>query len=132
MANVPERRAAPRFDIFAQASVASGGDIYLMAVRNISASGAFLEGKPKEHPDLQPGVPVEITLSASTPGMSDDEVINIVCRGKVARIEIGTPARPGGFGITMDPATDAEREHLEDLLSRLADIPPELRSSSLG
>ena len=132
MANVAERRAAPRFEIFAQASVASGGDIYLMAVRNISASGVFLDGKPKEHPDLQPGVAVEVTLSAATPGMSDDEVINIVCQGKVARVEIGTPARPGGFGITLDPATDAERERLEDLLSRLADIPPDQRSSNLG
>jgi hypothetical protein len=132
MANEPERRAAPRFEIFAQASVAAGGDIYLMAVRNISASGAFLEGKPKEHPDLQPGVEVEVTLSGATPGMRDDEVINIVCRGNVARIEIGTPARPGGFGVTLAPASDAERERLEDLLSRLADIPPAQRTSSLG
>ena len=132
MADANDRRAAPRFEIIAQASVATGGDIYLMSVRNISTSGAFLEGKPKEHPDLQPGTDVEVTLSGATPGMPDDEVVNIVCRGKVARVEIGTPARSGGFGITLEPASDAEREHLEDLLSRLADIPPAQRTSSLG
>jgi hypothetical protein len=132
MSTTPERRAAPRFEILAQASIVSGEDVYLMSVRNISTSGAFLEGRPKEHPDLKPGVDVEITLSASGPGVGEEEVVNVRCRGKVARVEIGTPARPGGFGVTLEPLSEEEREHLEDVLSKLADIPASERSSSLG
>ena len=64
--------------------------------------------------------------------MGDDEVINISCRGRVARVELRTPTSPGGFGISLEPATAQDRELLEDLLSRLADIPPSQRASSLG
>ena len=132
MSDASDRRAAPRFEIFAQASVASRSEVYLMSVRNISASGAFLEGRPKEHPELSPGVEVEVTLSAAAPAMADEEVINIVCRGKIARVELGTPSRSGGFGVTLEPMSSEEREHLEDLLGRVADIPPSQRTSILG
>lgn len=132
MSNASDRRAAPRFEIFAQASVLSGKDNYLMAVRNVSASGAFLEGRSKEHPELKPGAEVEVTLSAASPGMGDDEIVNIRCRGKVARVELGTPARPGGFGVTLEPMEVDDLERLQDLLGRLADIPASQRSVSFG
>ena len=127
-----DRRATPRFEILAQASVVSGGDVYLLTVRNISGAGAFLEGRPKEHPDLTPGVEVEVAISATAPGMGDEEVINIDCRGRVARIELRTAASPGGFGITLEPKTAEDRERLEDLLGRLIDIPPAQRPASIG
>ena len=130
--NPSDRRAAPRFEILAQASVVSGGDIHLMTVRNVSASGAFLEGRPREHADLAPGVAIEVSLSATTPGMADDEVINVDCVGRVARVELRTPTSPGGFGITLEPKTDEDRERLEDLLSRLIAVPAAQRSVSLG
>ena len=127
-----ERRAAPRFEIIAQASVVSGGDVYLLTVRNISGAGAFLEGRPRDHADLTPGVEIEIAISATAPGMGDDEVINIECMGKVARVELRTAAGPGGFGITMEPKTAADRERLEDLLARLIDMPAAQRPASIG
>jgi hypothetical protein len=130
--NASERRAMPRFEIFAQANVVSGSESYLMSVRNISASGAFLEGRPKEHADLTVGVDVEVALSATGAGMNDDEVVNIQCRGKVARIELPTAHGPGGFGIALVPATAQDEELLEDLIGRLADVPPALRSTHLG
>jgi hypothetical protein len=116
-----ERRATPRFEIFAQASVVSGEDSYLMSVRNISADGAFLEGRAKEHPDLKPGVAIEIVVSAAKPGMGDEEVINISCRGQVVRTELGTAAHPGGFGITLEPIADEDVEQLAQLLRQLAE-----------
>lgn len=127
-----DRRAAPRFEIFAQANVVSGGEVYLLTVRNISGAGAFLEGRPKEHPDLTPGVEVEVSISATAPGMGDDDVINIDCRGRVARIELRTPASPGGFGITLEPKTTEDQERLEDLLGRLIDLPPAQRPATIG
>src|SRR3954463_10894241 len=127
-----DRRAVPRFEILAQASVVSGGEVYLLTVRNISGAGAFLEGRPKEHPDLVPGVEVEVAISATAPGMGDDEVINIDCRGRVARVALRTPARPGGFGISLEPNTAADQDRLEDLLGRLIDLPPAQRPASIG
>jgi hypothetical protein len=127
-----DRRVAPRFDIMAQANVASGGESYLMSVRNISVTGAFLEGRPKEHADLAVGVDVEVALSLTAPGMNDDEIVNIQCRGKVARIELPTAQSPGGFGISLDTASDKDKEMLEALLGRLADLPAAQRSAQLG
>jgi hypothetical protein len=132
MSDPAERRATPRFEIIAQASVASGGEIYLLTVRNISGAGAFLEGRPRDHADLAPGVEVELTISAAAPGMGDDEVINIDCRGRVARVELRTATGPGGFGISLEPKTAEDRERLEDLLGRLIDLPPDQRPASIG
>ena len=132
MKDASERRATPRFEIFAQASVVSDGEMYLMSVLNISTAGAFLEGRPKEYPELKMGVELDVALSATAAEMSDDEVINIQCRGRIARTVLGTAGSPGGFGITLEPASDADRERLEDLIGQLADTPPELRAARLG
>lgn len=132
MTDTSERRASQRFELLAQANVISGGEVYLLSVRNISAAGAFLEGRPKEHADLVPGVEVEISLTATAPGMGDDEVINIDCRGRVARVELRTASSPGGFGISMEPKTAADQERLEDLLARLIDLPAAQRPASVG
>ena len=132
MSDPAERRATQRFEIIAQASVASGGEVYLLTVRNISGAGAFLEGRPRDHADLVPGVEVELTISATAPGMGDDEVINIDCLGRVARVELRTANGPGGFGIGLEPKTAEDRERLEDLLGRLIDLPPDQRPASIG
>jgi hypothetical protein len=132
MTETAERRAQQRFEIIAQANVVSGGDTYLLTVRNISAAGAFLEGRPRDHADLVPGVEIEVAISAAAPGMGDDEVLNIDCRGRVARIELKTSAGPGGFGVTLEPKTAQDRERMEDLLARLIDLPAAERPASIG
>jgi hypothetical protein len=132
MNDTAERRATQRFEIIAQANVVSGGDTYLMSVRNISAAGAFLEGQPRDHADLVPGVEIEVAISATSPGIGDDDVINIDCRGRVARIELRTSASPAGFGVTLEPKTAQDRERLENLLARLIDLPPAQRPASVG
>ena len=91
MQNGSERRGGPRFEVFAQASIISGGDSYLMSVRNVSAGGAFLEGSTREHPNLAPGVAIEIVLSPAAAELGDEELVNIRCRGLVSRVEMGTP-----------------------------------------
>jgi hypothetical protein len=136
--NSSEKRAAQRFEIVAQASVASGGNVHVLAVRNISASGAFLEARPREHAELVPGANIEVCLSATVPGTATDdvididEVINIDCRGRVARIQFRTPTSPAGFGITLEPKTAADQERLEDLLGHLIALPANQRSVGLG
>ena len=130
--DLADRRAAPRFSLIAQANVVSGGEVYLLTVRNISAAGAFLEGRPRDHADLVPGAEIEVVISAEAPGMGDDDVINIDCRGHVARIELKTASSPGGFGVSLEPKTNEDQERLEDLLSRLIELPPDQRPVTLG
>jgi hypothetical protein len=124
MTTSPERRLAPRYELIAQANIAAGDEAFLLPVRNISTTGAFLEANPAEHPDLKPGVDLEVVLSASAPGLSDDEVINIPCRGRIARIEPARPPRAGGFGITLEPVTKEDGVRLQALVGRLAHLPP--------
>jgi hypothetical protein len=136
--NLSDRRVAPRFEIVAQANVTSASGVHALSVRNISASGAFLEARPREHADLVPGAEVEVSLSATVPGSAEDEMINIdevinfECRGRVARIQFRTPTSPSGFGITIEPKTAGDQERLEDLLSRLISLPANQRSIGLG
>jgi hypothetical protein len=130
MSNTPERRLAPRYELIAQANVASGGEAYLLPVRNISSTGAFLEGRPSDHPDLKPGVEIELVLSASPPGARDEDVINIQFKGRIARVEVGKPPRAGGFGLTLEAATKEDAARMQSLVGRLAVPPP--RPASLG
>ncbi len=132
MQNGSERRGGPRFEVFAQASIMSGGDSYLMSVRNVSAGGAFLEGSTREHPDLAPGVAIEIVLSPAAAELGDEEVVNIRCRGLVTRVEMGTPRQPGGFGVTLEPLSAADRTELEGLLRRLSEHQTTVPASSAG
>src|SRR5262245_10281005 len=138
MKEAAERRAAPRFEIAAQARVVTGGQTKILKLRNISASGAFLEGPAREHADLVPGVDIEVVISTTDPGaggddmITIDEVINIECRGRIVRRELRTPSSPGGFGITIEPKTAEDQERLEDLLGRLISLPAAQRPASLG
>src|SRR5262245_26913829 len=131
--NLSERRVAQRFEIVAQARVASGGNVHVMAVRNISASGAFLEARPRDHAELVPGAKIDVSRSATLPGTAKDElidideVVNVDCFGRVARIQFSTPTSPAGFGITIEPKTAQDQERLEDLLSHLISLPANQR-----
>jgi hypothetical protein len=104
MPNSPERRHAPRYELIAQANVASGDEAYLLPVRNISMTGAFLEGSPAEHPDLTPGVELEVAGGGGR--------------------ESGKAPRAGGFGIVIEPLSKEDGARLQILLGRLSHVPP--------
>jgi hypothetical protein len=127
MADVPEntseRRRAPRIEIFAQAEVI-GQEIYIMEVRNISATGVFLEGKPADYPDIVPGVDLGLAIFANEEG--DDPDANIACHARIVRVDPGEgegEARPAGFGATIEPIDDENRSRMLRLLSRLINSP---------
>jgi hypothetical protein len=132
MADHPERRLAPRYEVIAQANIASGDEAYLMTVRNISTTGMFLEGNPSDYPDLKSGVEIEVTLSASDPSQGDEEVINVRCKGRVARIEAGRPPGAGGFGLTLELANRQDEARLRTLVGRLSHLPPPRPASLPG
>ena len=116
-----ERRTALRYENIAQANVKTAEDIYLLTVRNLSASGAFLEGSPAEHPGLKPGAAIELVLSCSDPAGKDNEVINIRCQAHIARVDPGAGRmRPAGFGVALKPLDRHEDERLVQVLAAIA------------
>jgi len=115
---VPTNRKSPRIEVYAQAEV-RGSEISIMAVRNVSAGGVYLEGTPSDYPDLKPGMEIELVIFGSEEGMGDDPDFNIQCKAKVIRIDQGFGSkRPPGFGCTIDPIDQDHRERLTNLLLR--------------
>jgi hypothetical protein len=112
------RRRSPRIEVFAQAEVKTR-DIQIMEVRNISSGGIYLVGTPTEYPDLMPGKELGLAIFGSEDGLGDDPDFNIICYARIIRIDPGYPGkRPPGFGVTIDPIDDDNRERLTKLLLR--------------
>jgi hypothetical protein len=114
----PASRRSPRIEVYAQAQV-RGSEVYIMAVRNVSAGGVYLEGTPRQYPELRPGVDVALVIFGSEDGMGHDPDFNIQCRAKVIRVDEGFAGkRPPGFGCTIDPIDQDSRDRLTNLLLR--------------
>jgi hypothetical protein len=114
----PSNRKNPRIEVYAQAEV-RGKDISIMAVRNVSAGGVYLEGTPADYPDLKPGTDIDLVIFGSEDGAGDDPEFNINCRARVIRIDTGfTGKRPPGFGVTIEPVDQDNRNRLTNLLLR--------------
>ncbi len=113
-----DRRASPRIDILAQAEV-MGQEIRIMEVRNISVGGIYLAGTPEEYPDLTPGVDIDLAISVTEKDGADDPDANIACHARIIRVDKGDPGhRPPGFGATIEPVDEENRERLTLLLLR--------------
>jgi hypothetical protein len=118
---VDNRRRNPRIEVFAQAEV-TGLDVHIMEVRNVSAGGIYLVGTSAEYPDLSPGVDLNLVIFGSEEGMGDDPDFNILCKARIIRVDLGNPGkRPPGFGATIDPLDEHNRERLNRLLLRASD-----------
>jgi hypothetical protein len=114
-----DRRKARRIEVFAQASVSAGHDVHVMAVRNISAGGIYLEGSPPDYPDLRTGAPLDLMIFGSEEGLGHEEQLNIHCKGQVVRVDPGFgDQRPPGFGVMIEPAGHSERAKLTRLMLR--------------
>lgn len=112
------RRRSPRIEVFAQAEL-KGHEVRIMEVRNVSAGGIYLVGTPEEYPDLMPGTDLDLVIFGAEEGMGDDPDFNIACQARIIRVDEGNPGkRPPGFGATIDPADEDNRERLTKLLMR--------------
>jgi hypothetical protein len=115
-----DRRRSPRIEVFAQAEVV-GQDIRIMEIRNISTEGVFLMGTAADYPDLVPGVDIDLAISTVAVDSERDPDANIACRARIVRIDPGEPGqRPAGFGATIAPIDDENRERLVKLLAQAA------------
>jgi PilZ domain len=117
-------RKSPRIELYAQAHVrtsAGVSDVAIMAVRNVSAGGIYLEGTPEQYPQLKPSTDIELVIFGSEEGLGDAREFNIVCRARVIRIDPGFAGkRPPGFGVTIEPIDEENRDRLTNLLLRAA------------
>ncbi len=112
------RRRSPRIEVFAQAEV-KGQEVRIMEVRNVSSGSIYLVGTPQEYPDLTPGTELALVIFGAEEGMGDDPDFNISCHARVIRVDEGNPGkRPPGFGATIDPVNEDNRERLTKLLLR--------------
>ncbi len=119
MATDSNERRNPRIEVYAQAEIRGGSDVQIMAVRNVSAGGVYLEGTPDEYPDIKPGVEFDLVIFGAEDGMGEEEDFNILCKAKVIRIDPGFGnKRPPGFGVTIDPIDQDQRDRLTNLLLR--------------
>jgi hypothetical protein len=115
------RRSSPRLEVFAQAEVV-GKDVHIVEVRNMSSGGIYLVGTTAEYPDLLPGVELDLVIFGSEEGLGDDPDFNITCKARIIRMDEGYPGkRPPGFGATIDPVDEINRERLNRLLLRADD-----------
>jgi hypothetical protein len=112
------RRKNPRIEVFAQAEVRSH-EVHIMDVRNVSAGGVYLVGLPEQYPELRPGMEFGLTIFGTEDGLGDDPDFNVDCQATIIRIDEGSPGRrPPGFGATLAPIDDENRERLANLLMR--------------
>ena len=112
------RRRSPRIEVFAQAEL-KGQEVRIMEVRNVSQGGIYLVGTREEYPDLAPGVDLDLLIFGSEDGIGDDPDFNIACTARIIRVDEGNPGkRPPGFGATIDPADEDNRQRLTKLLLR--------------
>ncbi len=119
MAEGTNERKAPRIEVYAQAEIRGASDVKIMAVRNMSAGGVYLEGTPAEYPDLKPGVDIDLMIFGAEDGSGEEEDFNISCKARVIRIDPGFAGkRPPGFGVTIDPIDQDHKDRLTNLLLR--------------
>jgi hypothetical protein len=101
-----ERRRHPRFELVAQAEIATSQVLHLLRVANASRGGLFLRATPENYPDFKPGVEVKLQVF---PG-SDDDAGEVRAVGRIVRID---PGGEGGFAVEFVEVEDPQvLEHL--------------------
>jgi hypothetical protein len=90
-----------------------------MDVRNLSTGGVYLVGTPVLYPELKPGTEFGLMIFGTEDGVGDDPEFNVACQATIIRIDEGSPGkRPPGFGATLAPLDDENRDRLTNLLLR--------------
>ena len=112
-----ERRADGRVEIYAQAQVRRGHEVYVLAVGDVSRKGLFLEADPAACPDVHWGETLELLIFA--PELEAGEV---TAQARVVRTDRRV-ARPG-FAVEIvgiDPENLARWTALLDAAGRAAE-----------
>ena len=89
------QRKHERFELFAQVELHLASGVEILAVRNVSLGGFFVETEPGDLPDVYPGVVAHVALFSS-----DDSVGQVQGDATVTRVDPGVAGlRAAGFGF---------------------------------
>ena len=110
----PERRAHPRVELFAQVQVTRESEVHILEMANISRGGAFLQAEPREMPEIQVGVDLELLIFCA-----DDIGQDVACRAKVVRVVDQSHAPRRGFGVAFTAVDPQNMARLERFLPGL-------------
>ncbi len=104
-----ELRTLPDCEVFAQVRAPGGSDDYVLAVHDVSRTGALIELSDLAPPWLSAGQEVEFTVIAEGEGSSAE------FRGPITRVVEDGQLR--GFAVRLDKPGWRARKYLKRLMS---------------
>ncbi len=116
-----ERRRHPRYELFAQLQLRSGGEVALLTIDNISAGGLRIALGTGEYPGVRVGDDVSVFLD-----LGDDEVgkpLTLDAQAEIVRVDLGGPERPAAIALmwTSQEATfTSQLSHILRAVKKLA------------
>lgn len=111
MAEQHERREHDRYELLAQVRVKRGKINYLLEVRNVSASGAFIAID-----DLRAMPWFRVDQELDMDIFAVEELDNLRIRGRVVRVVEPGGSSPAGVGVQFGPMDEATRAILNQLV----------------
>ncbi len=113
-----ERRRHERLELLAQIEVRGGDTVWLCRTLNISAGGVYVETRPGELPEVQPGDVLTVYLDLSGPDM--EEGIDITAKAEVVRVDTARPGQSAGVALMWTSFEPELAERLARLLRHLS------------
>ena len=104
-----EKRLHPRHDLLAQVQVSAETEVHVMSTDNISLGGVFLQGVPRQYPEITIGAEFDLLIFAANEMGGD-----VRCRARVVRIEADGDRT--GFGLKFISLTRPNSLRLQRFL----------------
>lgn len=114
-----ERRRNERYDILAQIRVKRGRVNYIMDVKNLSLSGAFVSSDSiKQFPWFRIGQELEMDLFGA------EDLDNIRVEGQIVRVVDSGPSAEQGFGVEFTSLIDDAYGKIKTILNNRGSLLP--------
>jgi hypothetical protein len=108
----PERRRHSRAEVLMQAQVSHAGEVYVLATRDVSPGGAYLEGQPEDCPEMVLGALVDCAVFREEGAPARE----VHLQARIVRIDPGAAGRPPGFGVVFESLAPEERARLAAMI----------------
>ena len=115
-----ERRRHPRIQLLAEVKLSGLGVVHTMKTLDVSLSGLFVVGSPKDFPGLEVGTEVDFVLYP-TPELAEHGAREVDARARVVRVEQGGLRRPG-FGLEIQRIDSDNMHNLGGMIKKFTDL----------
>lgn len=112
-----ERRRHERYELLAQLELIRGGEVSVLAVRDISAGGLYVELGRLEQAAVQVGDDLHVFIDAGTNDAG--EPLQLETNVEVVRVALAGVDRPAGFGVRWASVDPAAADALARILAHL-------------